>query len=110
MTQDSFSSILESLKQAEAEAKASQTLRKGATVDHGQPRKGSKDASASKKKKSKDPQIKYRKDSVDHESLMTREKYQKIQADRIRKAFKEGKRKEILVRATTRLAEPSQVQ
>jgi hypothetical protein len=116
-TQDSLSTILESLKQAESEARASQALRKGArSIDHHHaqgslPKKGNRDDAVSSKKvkKSKSSQTKYRKDSIDRDSLITREKYQKYQADRIRKAFKEGKKKEILVRAATRLAEPSQV-
>jgi len=41
-------------------------------------------------------QAKYRKDSVDPDSLRTREKYQRAQADRVRKAFKEGKEQIIL--------------
>ncbi len=107
---------MESLKQAESEARASQALRKGASADHhALPKKGSREVVApaspkkAAKKKNQSSQSKYRKDSVDRDSLITREKYQKYQADRIRKAFKEGKKREILVRATTRLAEPSQV-
>ena len=34
---------------------------------------------------------KYRKDSVDRESIRTREKYQRTQADRVRTCYKEGK-------------------
>jgi hypothetical protein len=33
----------------------------------------------------------YRKDSVDRDSLKTREKYQRTQADRVRTCYKEGK-------------------
>jgi hypothetical protein len=40
---------------------------------------------------------KYRKDSVDTDSLRTREKYQRAQADRLRKAFKDGKQQILLV-------------
>ena len=53
----------------------------------------------------KQQNAKYRKDSVDIDSLRTRELYQAKQAERIRVAFKEGKRREVLVKSTTRLAE-----
>jgi hypothetical protein len=53
----------------------------------------------------KQQHAKYRKDSVDIDSLRTRELYQAKQAERIRVAFKEGKRREVLVKSTTRLAE-----
>lgn len=97
----SISSLLESLQDAEKDSPKSlrAASREAAATVH----KSSKQADISSKK------AKYRKDSVDSDSIRTREQYQKHQADRVRKAYKDGKRQEMLVRATTRLAEPSQV-
>lgn len=97
----SISSLLESLQDAEKDSPKSlrAASREAAATVH----KSSKQADISSTK------AKYRKDSVDSDSIRTREQYQKHQADRVRKAYRDGKRQEMLVRATTRLAEPSQV-
>lgn len=92
----SVASLLEQLKDGEATSLAA---RGASPLQQGLRGKGAASPRAQ--------QSKFRKDSVDRDSLRTREIYQSKQAERIRVAFKEGKRREVLVRATTRLAEPA---
>uniref|UniRef100_A0A7S1EDK5 Fe2OG dioxygenase domain-containing protein n=2 Tax=Hemiselmis andersenii TaxID=464988 RepID=A0A7S1EDK5_HEMAN len=100
---DTISQLLEQLKEGEA---AGTLLRDGSHTSRASGRGGGQQASSPRGEKTQ--RAKFRKDSIDADSLRTREEYQKHQADRVRKAFKEGKRREVLVKSTTRLAEPAQ--
>lgn len=63
----------------------------------GQAGKHQQRAESSDVGKSRAKGAKYRKDSVDLDSLRTREKYQKTQADRVRQCYKEGKAQILLL-------------
>mmetsp|Transcript_48577 Transcript_48577/g.118315 ORF Transcript_48577/g.118315 Transcript_48577/m.118315 type:complete len:375 (+) Transcript_48577:137-1261(+) len=102
-SKDSLAALREAMHKAEQDkaAASSQSLREpmGGAV---------KAPRARAEKSSKKSTAKFRKDSADLDSVRTREEYQRFQAERVSAAFRSGKRQEVLLRATTRLAEPSQ--
>ena len=98
-----LSRLIESLGDAGGAEKLTALLRSAddAGAAAGRQRAGALDSAAAAASSGKIPArgAKYRKDSVDRESVRTREKYQKTQADRIRKCYMEGKPEILLLRA-----------
>lgn len=97
-----LSRLIDSLGDAGEAEKLTALLRSAdAGAAAGQQRAGTLDSVAAASSSGKIPArgAKYRKDSVDRESVRTREKYQKTQADRIRKCYMEGKPEILLLGA-----------